>query len=144
MASSHRAAVGILDMSRHFWQWEQKCRDLICFINIDTSCIYRGLFLAPYDTFRHLWQPLCTVPCHFRNRTLQNPRGPKYSHGCSVWTRHKAVGCLVDGLNNNQQTWRYIYVHDVGMSIKDLGYNHWTFQLFLSWKMYLHIHLHVL
>ena len=77
----------ILDMSRHFGRWEKKCRNLICFITIDTSCIYRGQFLAPYDTFDNRYLPYRVT---FQTVHTKNHVGAKYSHGCSMWTRHYA------------------------------------------------------
>ena len=114
MAGSHRTVVGILDMSQHFWRWAKNCRDLICFIKIDTSCIYRGQFLAPYDTFRHLSTPFDTfrhlstplttvityVPYRVTFQTVHPKRhmDAKYSHGCLVWTRHNPLTNNCHGL----------------------------------------------
>ena len=44
----------------------------------------RGQFLAPYDTFRNLWQPLCTVPCHFSKSVHpKSHASANYSQICS-------------------------------------------------------------
>ena len=57
MARSHRSAVCILDMSRNLWRRATKCRDSICFITIDISCISWPIS----HTIRHLPTPLTTV-----------------------------------------------------------------------------------
>ena len=79
MAGSHRAAVEILDMSRHFFAHRQKCRDLICFIKIDTSCIYRGQYrTTPYDSFVNRYVPYGVT---FQTVHPKSHVGVKYSHG---------------------------------------------------------------
>ena len=84
MVGSHRAAVAILDMSLHFFAYRQKCRDLICFIKIDTSYIYCGQFLAPYDTLRHLTTPLSTVM--YRTVSLSKPYTQNFTWAQSIVT----------------------------------------------------------